>query len=76
MTAGAHLSPQYKQTPLHIAARHGFAELCAQLLEKGADLMLATNQHECTSLHLAAQRGHAGRHLVPGLLARPFFLLV
>jgi hypothetical protein len=46
-----------KETPLHVASRHGNVEIAQLLLEHGANVK-AQDDDECTPLLLASQCGH------------------
>ena len=45
-----------EQTPLHVAARLGHADIAALLLQHGADVA-ATTKDRYTPLHIAAKEG-------------------
>lgn len=46
-----------EQTPLHVAARLGHADIAALLLQHGADVA-ATTKDKYTPLHIAAKEGN------------------
>ncbi|NWH78613.1 ANR27 protein, partial [Piaya cayana] len=54
---GVNVSNQDGQTPLHMAALHGHAELVSLLLRHGASVS-ARNAKQAIPLHLACQKGH------------------
>ena len=52
------VSPQKKQTPLHLAAEAGQLEVCDTLLQLGADTN-ATNDAGQKAVHVAAMRNNS-----------------
>ncbi|GAB1607428.1 transient receptor potential cation channel subfamily A member 1 homolog [Argonauta hians] len=51
-----HVSDQYGNRPLHVAAREGYTAIVMILLNHGADIM-ACNDDEESAIHLAAKHG-------------------
>lgn len=51
-------SAQYRETPLHVAAKEGKAEMVSFLLSRGANIE-AKDQYNMTPIFRAASNGHA-----------------
>ena len=50
----------HRETPLHMAAKHGSDQVASVLLDAGADPEVETYGNQDTPLHTAAREGNAG----------------